>query len=292
MAILQVNSASGASYTSPITGESKTQTDKKSSESVFSFSDKNGNGIVDRGDFEEEETVKLALEKGFIGKSWEVVKNFIDNVLNLNHDAKMYESERIHEPSSHYAKTHGAPGYIARYDEAGNKVQEIHTDPEGNIKYVITIEYAGENVIETIMDGEGNLDSSTVYDKNGEEIQETYFNSDGTVQSIEKKINGEWKQSAQYVEGLGLMSVYDGTNGADFTTTINKVLTSEIPDKISLLEDLVPEYESIKQNDDGTISIELEDGTYIICMNSGLDVDGSVTIKHPDGVEENYPKNC
>ena len=264
----------------------KPAADGNRQEPVSIFSDKNNNGIVDKNDFDDEATAQLAFEKGLLGRSWDAVKDFIDKLLTTDATENLTKETRYDETTNE--------NYQADIDSSGKEVRRTYYKSDGSIACIENIEYDenGNPAKSVWLDADGNLDSICILDKNGDETHETAFYSDGTVREEWDYINGEPKTSAKHVEGFGLMTVYNGTNGADFVKTINTVISSkmQIEEKLNILKTLVPDALNIGElSDGGSIVIDLTDGTKIKIADS-LNGDKDITITHPDRTVEKYSR--
>lgn len=116
---------------------------------VFNFGgDKNTNGIVDQGDFNDNETFQLFQEKGLIGKAWDAIKQNVGKIFDLKNASVSFENYvagerlapdtyefdnngRLSSYSQLYNSTYAPTGeiYLAgkkyvydKYDEKGNPI--------------------------------------------------------------------------------------------------------------------------------------------------------------------------
>lgn len=205
--ISRVNYSQGAGAGSG--GELTPKADQQKKDPSSIWSDKNNNGIVDKNDFSDKRMVRLAQEKGLLGRSWDSVKDTIGNLMTRDYEEEGVTSEFRFDKNTRESyvvdikdgreirKTfldgtaNGGGVVNFYYDKNGKVVREVYTDAKGNLQKAYNIKNNEIVSVNSFYDEDGTIKEETKYAK-GRPVQTIYYNDD-FKQIIEYDKAGEAK---------------------------------------------------------------------------------------------------
>jgi len=156
---------------------------KKTKSSIFT--DRNNNGIVDKNDFDDEKTAKLAVEKGVIGNSWDDVGDDMSTYLNSKNGMKQKSVKRHNSGTNE--------DYMADLDKNGREIRRTYYKTDGSVDQYVTLEYGKDGKVssKTYCAPDGTLQEKrdytndiltrySKYDSEGKVQEEYVYKDDGT----------------------------------------------------------------------------------------------------------------
>lgn len=167
--------------------QTTTTTSSTSTKKSSIFTDKNGNGIVDKDDFDDEKTAKLAVEKGVIGNSWDNVGDKMSTYLNSKNGMKNKTVTRYNSGTKEQ--------YTADLDKSGREIRRTYYKSDGSVDQYVTLEYGKDGKVssKTYCAPDGTLQEKREY-SNDKQTRYSIYNADGKVKE-EYKFNTDGKVS-------------------------------------------------------------------------------------------------